>query len=94
MNSDFLRSSKLSLSWLQNPLALTLELMGFSLAIQEMTIDMSLNFPLLYWHGYLQFMDKIIAEIESSYPESINEGSQPDFERDLMAGNFHLLDSD
>ena len=59
-----------------------------------MTIDMSLNFALLYWHGYLQFMDKTIAEIESSYPEPINEGSEPDVERDLMAGNFHLLDSD
>jgi hypothetical protein len=91
MNSNLLRYPQLSFNWPKNPFALTFELIRFSLAFQEMTIKLGMNVQLLYWHSYLQLMDKIICEIESSYPEQIKENSQPEVERDLMAGNFHLF---
>ena len=94
MNTDFLRFQKFCLNWQENTLDLAGELMRFSFAIQEVAIEMGMNFQLVYWDSYLKFIGQTRAKSESSYQEPMNERREPDVERDLMAGSFHLVDSE
>jgi hypothetical protein len=90
MNTDFFRWQKLSLNCQEYTYYLALELMRFSLGIQEVGIKMGMNFQLLYWDSYLKFIDQTTAKSNSSDHKLMNETVKPDVERDLMAGSFHL----
>ena len=46
----------------------------------------------IYWDSYLKFIGQTTAKSESSFLEPMDKRKEPDVERDLMAGSFHLLD--